>query len=269
MRSMSSEDQPSEEKSYDLRGSTALVGQLYPVLRAKDGSILDGIHRNEVDGSWRSEVLEKIDSEEKKLAARLIANFHRRRISREEKATWINGLATLYQSQGFKVFKDGDKSQGSNEIAERIAEVTGIHRRTVNTYLKDDYKQSNKVREDHENAERSKASEILFNALAGRSHAWAKRVLERYQEELLQSPIFRARVLAMLPKCDRSAQRSRGIRGLRRYRKHEKTSGENPGNSFTIDMDAYYKMFIEECPQCICATCPHADTCIERVTSDE
>jgi len=266
MRVMSSED---PEKSYDLKGSTALVGQLYPVLKAKDGSILDGIHRNKVDESWRSEVLENIDSEEKKLAARLIANFHRRRIPREEKATWINGLATLYQSQGFKVFKDGDKSQGSNEIAERIAEVTGIHRRTVNTYLKNDFKQSNKVREDHENAERSKASEILFNALAGRSIPWAKRVLERYQEELIQSPIFRARVTAILPKSDGSTQRFRGYKQLRGYKKSGKASKKNSDHSFTIDMDEYYNIFMEECPQCICGTCPHAEMCIERVRPDE
>ena len=75
---MSSEDLPEEESRYSLKGSTSLVGQLYPILRAKDGEILDGIHRSEADRSWRSEVLENIDSEEKKLVARLIANFHRR-----------------------------------------------------------------------------------------------------------------------------------------------------------------------------------------------
>ena len=269
MRSMSSEEELSEEKSYNLKGSTSLVGELYPVLKAKDGSIIDGIHRTGADGSWRSEVLENIDSEEKKLAARLIANFHRRRVPWKEKAAWINGLAANYQSQGLKVYKDGDVSQGANEIADRIAEVTGIHRRTVLAYLEDRFKQLNKVREDHNNAERSKASEILFNALAGRSPTWAKRVLERYQEELLESPIFRARVIAMLPKLPGSTRGLPGSRGLRGYKKRGKSSGENSENSFIIDMDAYYKMFIEECPQCICATCPHGDTCIERVRSDE
>ena len=56
-----------EENSYDLKGSTALIGQLYPILKSKDGKILDGFHRSGVDSSWKVEVLENISSEEKKL----------------------------------------------------------------------------------------------------------------------------------------------------------------------------------------------------------
>lgn len=198
---MSSEDLPEEENRYSLKGSTSLVGQLYPILRAKDGEILDGIHRSEADGSWRSEVLENIDSEEKKLAARLIANFHRRKVSRDEKAMWINSLAELYQSQGLKVEGERENAQGKNEIVEAIVSATGLNWRTIHNYLEDRFKQKSHARQglsQHET--RSKASEILYNALAGRSTRWAKSVLERYQEELLESPSFRARVLSMLPK---------------------------------------------------------------------
>ena len=40
---------PEEEKNYDLNNSTSLIGQLYPVLKAADGEILDGYHRTDAD----------------------------------------------------------------------------------------------------------------------------------------------------------------------------------------------------------------------------
>jgi hypothetical protein len=48
--------------------------------------------------------------------ARLIANFHRRQITREEKEAWINGLAGLYQKQGLKVSQKVGSAQAINQI---------------------------------------------------------------------------------------------------------------------------------------------------------
>ncbi len=53
---MSSEDLSEEENGYSLKGSTKLVGQLYPVLMAKDGEILDGIHRSEAQQIIRNRI---------------------------------------------------------------------------------------------------------------------------------------------------------------------------------------------------------------------
>jgi hypothetical protein len=104
--------------------------------------------------------------------------------------------------------------------------------------------------------------------------------LQRYQDELLQSPIFRARVFAMLPKNCNSGLGIQvhdgqlppdcylGEDGFF-HKRSEKSKSKASENKIVIDPDAYYKVFIEECPNCICSTCPHADMCIERVRAGE
>lgn len=207
---MSNEDPEIPENRYSLKNSTKLIGQLYPVLKAKDGEVLDGFHRSEADGSWRSEILENIDSEEKKLAARLIANFHRRRVPREEKAKWINELAELYKKQGLRVESEstGSPGQGSNEIADRLCQVTGISKKTVTFYLQDRFKQMNYSRGADQHQIQAPASEVIQNIIdtrCSKNSGYARRLLQRYQEELLQSPTFRAQVLSMLPRHNGSA----------------------------------------------------------------
>jgi len=71
------------------------------------------------------------------LLARLVANFHRRQVSREEKEEWINGLAEIYQKQGFKV--SGERR--SNEIIDKIAEATGLTKRTIEELIASKFKQ--------------------------------------------------------------------------------------------------------------------------------
>lgn len=273
------EDLP-EENSYSLKGSTKLVGQLYPVLKAKDGEILDGFHRSESDGSWRSETLENIDSEEKKLAARLISNFHRRQVPWEEKAEWINSLAELYQEQGLKVNPHG--SHKPNEIADKIAEVTGVHVQTVRRYLSQDFKN-----EAQGSGTLGKplvsAEQAILSRIGSQQKDYGRRLIERFKKEhiteLLQSPIFRARVLSMLPGNRNSgsgaqAQDEQLPPGVYRGKdgflhKRDKSKPKASENKCVIDPDAYYKVFIEECPDCVCSTCPHAEDCIERVRADE
>jgi len=77
------------------------------------------------------------------LAARLIANFHRREITREEKEGWINGLARIYQLQGLKVSgtRIGSAGDTPNEIKQKLIEVTGLADHTVLEYLSKDFKQ--------------------------------------------------------------------------------------------------------------------------------
>jgi hypothetical protein len=69
---------------YDLKESESTVGQLYPVLLSKDGKVIDGFHRLEADKNWKKMKINEIDTEEKLLLARLVANFHRRNNSRGE-----------------------------------------------------------------------------------------------------------------------------------------------------------------------------------------
>jgi len=74
------------------------------------------------------------------LAARLIANFHRRQVSREEKEEWINGLAKIYKSQGLSDTKLV-RGEYHNEIKEKLMEVTGLSDWTVYHYLAAEFKQ--------------------------------------------------------------------------------------------------------------------------------
>ena len=92
-----------EKEEYDLKKSRSEVGALYPVLLSKDGRVIDGFHRLEADPNWPTLKLEGVDSEEKVLVARPVANWHRRNISEEEKSKWINDLALYYQKQGLKI----------------------------------------------------------------------------------------------------------------------------------------------------------------------
>ncbi|GAH00732.1 unnamed protein product, partial [marine sediment metagenome] len=88
------------------------VGQLYPILLSKDGLVIDGHHRQEAEGDWRTETLDHIDSEEKVILARAISNWHRRQIPREDKIEWINGLARIYLAEGLKVNAPNTRGSG-------------------------------------------------------------------------------------------------------------------------------------------------------------
>ena len=127
-------------EEYDLKKSEKKIGQLYPILKSKDGQVIDGFHREKADANWKTLVLPEIDNEEKLLLARLIANFHRRQVSREEKAEWINGLAEIYQKQGLKIYSKVP-SAAENEIRNKIAEVTGLTPQTIDDYLIVEFKQ--------------------------------------------------------------------------------------------------------------------------------
>jgi len=74
------------------------------------------------------------------LLARLIANFHRRQVSREEKEEWINGLAEIYQKQGLRVVRIANDGI-ENEIKQKIIATTGLSDVTVTKYLHDEFKQ--------------------------------------------------------------------------------------------------------------------------------
>ena len=155
---------------FDLKKSEK-IGQLYPVLVDAKGNVIDGHHRLEADPNWRKEKIPEIDTEEKLLVARCVSNWHRRQVSREEKADWINGLAELYKKQGLKI----GKTHQPNEIVRKICEVTGLSQPTVNNYLIDSFKQSDTI---------PKPKEHIIPASERIEHELGRDYVERHRIEV-------------------------------------------------------------------------------------
>jgi len=106
------------------------IGQLYPVLKDSRGRVIDGLHRKASSKEWREERLPQIDSEEKYLIARLLANDNRRIVPEREVAEAMNGLAAIYKKVGIQ----------RGAITERVAKATGYSTSRVEALLKAEYK---------------------------------------------------------------------------------------------------------------------------------
>ena len=166
---------------YDLKKSEK-IGQLYPVLLDSEGNVIDGVHRIEADPNWRTEKLPEIDTEEKLLIARCVANWHRRPISREEKENWINNLAGLYLKQGYRVSgrRGGSSGAPPNEIVDKIHDETGISKYTIRGYLSEEF-----IRTEYKGGSEPKipASQRIETELGSE---YVKRHREEVREEILE-----------------------------------------------------------------------------------
>jgi phosphotransferase system IIB component len=164
-------------EEYDLKKSENKIGQLYPILKSKDGQIIDGFHRQKADPNWKSLVVPEIDSEEKLLLARLIANFHRRQVSREEKEEWINGLAEIYKKQGLKV-RLNIGSEHENQIKNKIVEITGLSKEAVEKYLLAEFKQ--------EQTRPSESYKPLISASQRIEAKLGSEIVDRFRKQVLE-----------------------------------------------------------------------------------
>jgi hypothetical protein len=151
---------------YDLKKSEK-IGQLYPVLLDAKGNVIDGFHRLEVNPNWKTQKLEKIDTEEKLLIARAVSNWNRRQVSKEEKEEWINRLAEIYKKED---------SNRSGSIIQRLVEATGLSDRTIGIYLEDKYK--DRIFKEKKGVPIIPASERI-------EHIGGKQLVERHREEVL------------------------------------------------------------------------------------
>jgi len=104
----------------DLEKSEKTVGQIYPVLKDKNGNIIDGFHRKRVNANWKEEVLD-VDDPLQILKIR-VATQYRRDVPSEEKKTWIKDCRKLLQEKG----KSGTQQE--------IADTLGISRQWVSKY---------------------------------------------------------------------------------------------------------------------------------------
>jgi hypothetical protein len=158
---------------YDLKKSEK-IGQLYPVLVDAKGNVIDGFHRLEVDPKWRREKIPEIDTEEKLLVARCVANWHRRQVTREEKEEWINGLAKIYKAKGMKVLDE----DGKNQIKLHISEATGLHPDSVLLLLDEKFKAPNPVPLEKRHP--------VLSASTAIEHDMGKEYVERHRKEVEQ-----------------------------------------------------------------------------------
>jgi hypothetical protein len=89
-----------ESEGYDLAKSKKSVQELYPVIKDAHGNVIDGFHRLEADPRWRTETLDNIQTPTQLALARIIANTHRRSISKEERKLQLVTLAEELVKEG-------------------------------------------------------------------------------------------------------------------------------------------------------------------------
>ena len=87
---------------YDLKKSKDEIGVLYPRIVDKDGREIDGFHRVSADEDWPTRQLDHIDTDVKYWTARITANTHRRRVTKEERKKSVIELAKALRAEGFK-----------------------------------------------------------------------------------------------------------------------------------------------------------------------
>ena len=191
-------------EEYNLRKSTVKVGELYPVLKSKTGEIIDGFHRKNAKAGWREEVREDLDTPEKILLARLIANKFRRTVEASEVKGWINDLAEMaVNDYGIK----------PGEISGWVSSETGYSERQVRFYLDDKYKEMKFASAIPKEAEATATSVELDTV-----DALGSKKYEELRKSLKQDPDFQREVLEEIqrPKTSPDALRDEGIKEVAR-----------------------------------------------------
>lgn len=121
---------------YDLEKSYRNVGAIYPILVDRNGNVVDGFHRRQVDEKWPVQVLGWVKTREDQLVARIVANTCRRTVSKEERKRELTELATIMANRGVPL----------GRIAEEIAEKTGLSESYVRQILPKHLKLEPKVK---------------------------------------------------------------------------------------------------------------------------
>ena len=141
-----------EHQIEDFKSSAQKVGKLYPVLEDSYGNVIDGQHRLEADEDWPRIRLESVKTEKDKIIVRLIGNACRRTVPAQEKTDMLDKLGSILLKEGLK----------PGEIAEKIAEDTGMSYRWVVKYLPKEYKDPTQSRRrSHESSDAHRATGLL------------------------------------------------------------------------------------------------------------
>jgi DNA modification methylase len=112
----------------ELKKTLNRIGPLNRVVKSKDGTIIDGLHRLAADPNWPTIQLDEIDTEDKKIIARLTLNWMSRELEPAEIEEAFTRLCQLHEEDW------------KGPYSQRIADITGWNIGTVEKYLPLEYK---------------------------------------------------------------------------------------------------------------------------------
>ena len=168
---------------YNLKQSVVKIGQLYPVLVAADGTIIDGGNRLKASAAWKTAKLPQVRTDGEKFVARIIANMCRRDVSKREKREWVGGLAEELKKEGVEAGK----------IVREISEMTGMSEVWVRNYIPQRFKLRVGAGSENYDRQASPLTELKdavedimeeFRGVLDKSPERAQRVSETIKEEL-------------------------------------------------------------------------------------
>lgn len=149
-------------KLEELKKSKEEIGDIFPVIKSKDGEIIDGFHRKRADSDWKEET---VDVEDKldKVKLRVHLNLNRRSISKEEKKSWVKQARKALQKRGKK---------GTQE---EIAETLGMSESWVRKY-DDNPTENHKTPKKGNSAHRAESDRPTYNVWGFENNDWQKDV---------------------------------------------------------------------------------------------
>ncbi|MGA2666188.1 MAG: hypothetical protein ABSF83_14710 [Nitrososphaerales archaeon] len=130
------------EEDFSLRDSLGIVGEIQPIIVDRNGNIVDGFHRKQVNEKWPVYRNEAIETPLQLAYARLASNTSRRRVPEEEIASLLS-----------EIYEEHKKSDGEFPSPQLVAGNLGRSQDWVLKHLSDRYKSPTKVKAGKTGAE--------------------------------------------------------------------------------------------------------------------
>jgi hypothetical protein len=119
-----------ESEGYDLQRSKKAVSELYPVIKDAHGNVIDGFHRLDADPNWKTETIATITTPLQLALARIVANTHRRSVSKEERKLQLVTVAEELVKEGV----------AKEQVIPTMVELTTFSEDYLRRMLPDEYK---------------------------------------------------------------------------------------------------------------------------------
>jgi len=138
----------------------SLVGELYPILEAADGEVVDGFHR--VEAGWESRRrLENISTRLQKMASRWLAH-QRRTMTFAERRAIVDGVAEelIRTGEARPEFYPNipEDLRDRPKVIPKVAEILCVSEHTVALFISDKYKRGTTWKKEAERKTKGKRS---------------------------------------------------------------------------------------------------------------